>query len=250
MFPFFYFDFSLLIAFAINFCLILLFHRVPVLTRSGYLHAGALGTILLASIGLRAWLSVVVYLILGSAVTKLGFYNKQQRGLAESRGGKRGPENVWGSSATGAFLSIIYTLHIWPESLVLIGFASSFSAKLADTFGSEIGKRWGTKTYLISSLRKVQPGTEGAISLEGTIASLIGGFIMAMVMWIFKIISSYESIILITFVALLATLLESFIGALVQNRFRLLNNEIVNSIQTSIAALLSIIIANKLDVIN
>ena len=52
--------------------------------------------------------------------------------------------------------------------LFKVGFASSFSAKLADTFGSEIGKRFGKDTYLITSLKKVERGTEGGISIEGT----------------------------------------------------------------------------------
>ncbi len=36
---------------------------------------------------------------------------------------------------------------IGSATLLLIGFAASFAAKLADTFGSEIGKRWGKTTF-------------------------------------------------------------------------------------------------------
>ena len=53
----------------------------------------------------QGWLAVVIYLALGSLVTRLGFRTKQARGLAEARGGLRGPENVWGSAATGALLA-------------------------------------------------------------------------------------------------------------------------------------------------
>ena len=48
-----------------------------------------------------------------------------------------------------------------PQPLLLVGFAASFAAKLADTFGSEIGKRWGRRAVLITTLRPVPPGTEG-----------------------------------------------------------------------------------------
>ena len=152
------------------------------LTRAGWVHAGILGTVLWGGIGWTAWLSVVAYLGLGSLVTKLGWQNKQQRGLEEARGGRRGPENVWGSAATGAALALLIGAGVEPRSLLLIGFAASFAAKLADTFGSEIGKRWGRTTVLITTLRPVAPGTEGAISLEGTLASAVGSVLMTAVM--------------------------------------------------------------------
>ena len=58
-----------------------------------------------------------------------------------------------------------------------VGFAASFAAKLADTFGSEIGKRFGKDTYLITSFEKVDRGTEGGVSLEGTLASFFGSIV-------------------------------------------------------------------------
>ena len=42
-----------------------------------------------------------------------------------------------------------------PKPLLLVGFSASFAAKLADTFGSEIGKRYGRTTVLITTLRRV-----------------------------------------------------------------------------------------------
>jgi uncharacterized membrane protein len=52
------------------------------------------------------------------------------------------------------------------RTLLLTGFAASFAAKLADTFGSEIGKRWGRHTVLITTLRPV-PSRLMAPSLPG-----------------------------------------------------------------------------------
>jgi len=92
-------------AFLINFLLILFAQRLPFLTKKGWFHAGVLGTVLLGSIGWMGWVSVCIYLLLGTLVTKIGYQNKASRGLAEARGGKRGPENVWGSAATGCSLA-------------------------------------------------------------------------------------------------------------------------------------------------
>ena len=92
----------------VNSALILPATRVPLLTPAGWLHAWILGTVLGATLGWRGWLAVVLYLLLGSAVTKIGYRRKAALGIAEARGGRRGPENVWGSAATGTLLAIIY----------------------------------------------------------------------------------------------------------------------------------------------
>ena len=215
--------------------------RAPLLTPRGWVHAAALGTILWGCLGPAGWLAVVAYLALGSLVTRLGFERKQQQGLAEARGGRRGPENVWGSAATGALLALLTPL-LAPAArpVLLVGFVASFAAKLADTFGSEIGKRWGRHTVLITSLRPVPAGTEGAVSLEGTAASLAGGLLMTLIGAGLGLVPPQLPLLaLLTAVALVATLIESLIGATAQRRWRCLSNELVNGLQTAIAALLA-----------
>lgn len=232
-----------LLALALNAVLVALAQRpaqrLPLLTRAGWVHAGILGSLLWGCLGLRGWLAVVVYLALGSLVTRLGFRTKQAKGLAEARGGLRGPENVWGSAATGAMLAGAAALAPAAAPLLLIGFAASFAAKLADTFGSEIGKRWGRHTVLITTLRPVAPGTEGAISLEGTTASLLGSALMAALMLALGLLAGSGTWLLVTLVGLASTLIESLIGASAQQRWGWLSNELVNGLQTAIAALLA-----------
>ena len=231
-----------LTALLINAVLISFAQTTSLLTRAGWVHAGILGTVLWGGIGWTAWLSVVAYLGLGSLVTKLGWQNKQQRGLEEARGGRRGPENVWGSAATGAALALLIGAGVEPRSLLLIGFAASFAAKLADTFGSEIGKRWGRTTVLITTFQPVAPGTEGAISLEGTLASAVGSVLMTAVMAGLGLLPNWSCWILVAGVGLKATLAESVLGAVAQDRFSWLSNELVNALQTLLAAALAMVL--------
>jgi uncharacterized protein (TIGR00297 family) len=227
-------------ALIVNTVLIALAQRLPLLTRWGWVHAGILGTVLWGSLGWTGWLSVVLYLGLGSAVTKLGFSDKQRRGLAEARGGCRSPLNVWGSAATGASLALLIAAGLEPKPWLLAAFAASFAAKLADTFGSEIGKRWGRTPRLITTLRRVDPGTEGAISMEGTLASAVGSLLMAVVMWALALLPSLSWIWLVAVVGLVATLAESVLGAVAQTRLSWMSNELVNALQTSFAAVLMV----------
>lgn len=228
------------VALLLNTALIALAQRVPVLTPAGWVHAGALGTVLWGTLGPIGWLVVVLYLVVGSLVTRIGYRQKSASGLAEGRGGRRGPENVWGSALVGTVLAMLIPLATAPwRPLLLLGFAASFAAKLADTCGSEIGKRWGRHTVLITSLRPVPPGTEGAISLQGTAASLAGSALMASIALATGLIPGWPQWLLVSGVGLTATVLESLIGATIQSRWSWLTNEVVNALQTLIAALLA-----------
>ena len=227
------------IGFCINFILIYISFKIPLMTKSGWISAGILGTILWGCLYWQGWMSVVIYLLSGSIVTKLGYKFKKEQGIAEKRGGRRGPENVWGSAATGLFFAIMTKFTVANVVLFKVGFAASFSAKLADTFGSEIGKRFGKDTYLITSLKKVERGTEGGISIEGTLASILGSIFMAFIMLRLSIISTKYHFIVVIVSGFLATLSESIIGAKFQNKYKL-SNELVNAIQTSIASVFSI----------
>lgn len=230
-----------LLGFLINFILISLFFRVPLMTKGGWISAGVLGSILWGCLSWQGWSSVVIYLLLGSLVTKIGYKFKNEKGIAEKRGGKRGPENVWGSAATGLFFAIMVKLNFTNLVFYKIGFAASFAAKLADTFGSEIGKRFGRNTYLITSFRKVERGTEGGISLEGTAASALGAIFMSLIMFILNIISTKYQFLIVAISGFLATISESFIGAKFQDKYKL-SNELVNSIQTSISSIIAIFV--------
>ena len=230
-------------ALVFNAVLIGLAQRLPLLTPAGWCHAGLLGTVLWGSLGWRGWMAVVAYLGFGSLVTKLGFARKQDLGLAEARGGRRGPENVWGSALTGLVLALLIAMRLGPTQGLLIGFAASFAAKLADTFGSEIGKRWGRTTLLITSLRPVPPGTEGAVSLEGTAASALGSLLMTLVVVALGLIPSAQAAAVVVVVGFIATLLESLLGAVGQGRWPWLSNELVNGLQTAWAAGLAMFVA-------
>ena len=230
-----------LLGILINFILISLFYRIPLMTKAGWISAGLLGSILWGCFSWQGWSAVVIYLLLGSLVTKIGYKFKNEKGIAEKRGGKRGPENVWGSAATGLFFAIMFKLNFTNLVFYKIGFAASFAAKLADTFGSEIGKRFGRNTYLITSFRKVERGTEGGISLEGTAASALGAIFMSLIMFFLTIISTKYQILIVAISGFLATITESFIGAKFQDKYKL-SNELVNSIQTSISSIIAIFV--------
>jgi uncharacterized protein (TIGR00297 family) len=127
------------------------------------------------------------------------------------------------------------------SDLYLLAYVASLSTKLADTFASEIGKAYGKTTFLITTLQRVEPGTEGAVSAEGTAASVVGGLLLSLVGYAVGLIGT-PAIAISTTAAFLATMAESLIGATLQERkgFEWMTNEVVNFFNTLIGAGLAI----------
>jgi uncharacterized protein (TIGR00297 family) len=224
---------------------------MTMLTPTGFAHSLALGTMLWTSLGYRGWTVCVLYLFLGQLVTKIGFDTKQTLGIAEGRGGRRGPENVWGSALTGtlcaaaaaqALLLQSSTFLGLSSSVWILGYVASLATKLADTFASEIGKAYGKTTFLITTLQSVPRGTEGAISLEGTLASIVGGLLLSVYAYlVVGLIPSVQGLGVATLAAFLATMVESWIGATLQGKkgLRWMTNEVVNFFNTLIGAIIA-----------
>lgn len=78
---------------------------------------------------------------------------------------------MWGSSIAGV-LCAWGAIVTGNYDLFQLGFVASFCSKLSDTVSSEIGKAYGKTTYLITTMRLVPAGTEGAVSAEGTLAGV------------------------------------------------------------------------------
>ncbi|UZQ56240.1 TIGR00297 family protein [Trichothermofontia sichuanensis B231] len=215
------------------------------LTPMGLAHAWLLGVLLWGTLGWPGYLVVMFYFLVGSAVTRIGLAAKEAAGIAEARAGARGPENVWGSALTATVLALMTLLPPAylpiPIPLLLLGYVASFSTKLSDTCASEVGKAYGQRTFLITTFQAVPRGTEGAVSLEGTLAGIVASLAIATLGWAVHLIDGV-GVLLCAIAALVATSLESVIGATLQTRFAWLTNEVVNGINTTIGALVAILL--------
>jgi len=217
------------------------------LTPAGYLHAWGLGVLVWGCLGWAGYGVVMVYFLVGSGATRIGMVRKEAAGIAEARSGARGPENVWGSALVGAICALAaWALATWGTSavvlrwvpLLLLGYVSSFSTKLSDTMASEVGKAYGQRTFLITTFKPVPAGTEGAVSLEGTLAGVAGAAVIALAGWGVGLMP-LAGVGMCLGAAFVATNAESLIGATLQTRWDWLTNEQVNILNTAIGAALA-----------
>lgn len=249
------------------------------LTPAGVVHAGMLGVVVWGCLGWPGYAVVGFYFLVGSGVTRIGLARKEAAGIAEKRSGARGPENVWGSAAVAAICAIAVGSLTWlapasaspaiapalpsrfvaltnpiaavtqstvpPTSaiaLLCLAYVASFSTKLSDTCASEVGKAYGRRTFSLLTLQPVPPGTEGAVSLEGTLAGIGGSIAQGLVGLAVGMISPL-GLVWCAIAAFVATTAESLIGATLQPRFAWLTNEWVNGINTAIGAIVAVALA-------
>ncbi|KAM1228684.1 hypothetical protein ACFX2J_007755 [Malus domestica] len=220
------------------------------LSASGIGAAFLLGTLTWRAFGASGFLLVAAYFVLGTAVTKVRMKQKEAEGVAEKRKGRRGPGSVIGSSAAGcvcAFLSILGVGGSRYSRLWQLGFVASFCTKLSDTVSSEMGKAYGKTTYLVTTLKVVPRGTEGAVSIEGTFAGLLAAILLAFVGCAMGEVSAPEAMICVI-ASQIANLGESIIGAALQDKegFGWLNNDAVNVINISMGSILAVLMRRVL----
>lgn len=212
------------------------------LTPAGIVHSWVLGVLIWGTLGWQGYLVVMFYFLVGSLVTRIGIEQKEAEGIAEKRSGARGPENVWGSALVGTLCAVGTLLVSAPyRQLLLLGYVASFSTKLSDTTASEIGKAYGKRTFLITTLQPVARGTEGAVSLEGTLAGVVGSAAIALLGWAVGLID-LTGIAFCVVAAFIATNLESVIGATLQSKFDWMTNEVVNIFNTLIGAIAAVLL--------
>ncbi len=58
----------------------------------------------------------------------------------------------------------------------------------ADTVSSEIGQAFGGHPVMLTTMRRVEPGTDGAVSVLGSVAGVVAGAAVALAgMWALRL---------------------------------------------------------------
>ncbi|WP_323190604.1 DUF92 domain-containing protein [Halostella sp. PRR32] len=157
---------------------------------SGMLSGVFLGllTIVLGGIG---WFAVIiVFFGIGGLSTKFRYEEKAQRGVAEKNEGARGSSNVFSNAAVALAAVLAYAaapIHLpvgdgtgIAGGIFLYAFAGSISTAMSDTLSSEIGGVFD-RPRLITTLKPVDPGTDGAVTWQGELAGTAGATLIALV---------------------------------------------------------------------
>jgi uncharacterized protein (TIGR00297 family) len=227
-------------AMGVNLAFAWLGYRATTVSASGAIGGAIVGAIIYATSGPGAWTFLFITFVAASAASRLGLKRKTLLGIAEERGGRRGAGNAVANCGVAAVAAIaaVTTPHPTPA---LLAFVAALTAGSSDTVASEVGKAWGRSTFLVTSLRSVKPGTPGAMSLEGTAAGLVAALALAAIGAALGL-APRPAIVPIAIAATVGALVESALGATLEGP-GILNNDMLNFINTAIAAAVVLAIA-------
>jgi uncharacterized protein (TIGR00297 family) len=138
---------------------------------------------------LRSGLTPLVLLfVLTFLATRAGRQRKTVAGLAEERRGRNAGQVIanlsvaaicasplWGWTLAGDKSGLIANGSVWMKAMCLAALVEA----TADTASSEIGQAFGGLPVMITTLRRVAAGTDGAVTAFGSCAGVAGGAAVA-----------------------------------------------------------------------
>ncbi len=186
--------------------------------------AGSAVAFIMAVRDLRMFLALLMVFVVTLVATRIGYARKQQLRVAEPPGGRTAAQAM--ANLGIAALIVAIAPAGWPV-LALAALAEA----AADTGSSEIGMAFPGKTVLITTLKPVAAGTDGGISLVGTVAALFGAGAVAMAAIIPHLVPAIAAVPIVG-AALFGTLVDSLLGAIFERRGKL-DNDLVNLFSTA-----------------
>ncbi|HEY6253030.1 MAG TPA: DUF92 domain-containing protein [Candidatus Angelobacter sp.] len=173
------------------------------------------------------WLLLVVFFVT-LAATRAGRLRKQQLQIAEAQRG-RSASQVMANLAVASLLLAIPRF----DSAHLLALAA-LAEVAADTTSSEIGAASSTRTVLITSWKDVPPGTDGGISMKGTVAGVFAALITAAFALGLGLVNA-SGMLVVAAAGTAGMLVDSVLGGSLERR-GYLNNDVVNLVSTAAAA--------------
>src|SRR3712207_1267609 len=206
-------------------------------SRRGALGGFLVGTLIYACLGPQGFAILALFVVGGSLLTRLGYGRKRRAGTAEAADGRRGARNALANCSVALICALLASLT--SSQAFTAAFVASLGAAFADTAESEVGQLYGRAPRLVTTLRTVPPGTDGAVSLPGTLAGLLAAALTATLGSALGLVGDANSMILVILAAFLGTVADSLLGALTPR----LGNETTNVLCTLTAALLTLSLA-------
>ncbi|MDO9045040.1 MAG: TIGR00297 family protein [Methanobacteriaceae archaeon] len=198
----------------------------------GSLFMVIMGLIIILSAGFNWLLLILIFLILGLVSTKYKHQYKKELGVYE---GTRSAKNV----ISNGLVPFVMAAFGYYDGFVG-GFIGSVATATADTMASEVGV---TQTpRLVTTLKKVAPGTDGGISVLGTAAGILGAGLIGIFAYLLGILPDPFVCLKISIIAgTVGCFMDSFLGAIFERR-NYITNEHVNLLATLTGAFLGIIL--------
>jgi uncharacterized protein (TIGR00297 family) len=213
-------------------------YAVRGVTTSGAIAGAAMCFLLYTAVGSRAVAVLVIIFLLAWLSTRFGYQKKQRLGTAEARSGRTASQVV-ANLSLGTACACAYA-GTNGKSVFLLAMAAAFSEAAADTVSSEFGQATSKSARLVTTWETVPAGTNGGISLPGTIAGISATIVVSVSCAIFGLVS-WKWAAFSALAGAIGMIADSFLGALLEQR-RIMNNDAVNFAGTTFAAIAALLL--------
>jgi uncharacterized protein (TIGR00297 family) len=193
--------------------------------------AGAVVAFLMASRDLAMFWMLLVVFAVTLAATRLRGPRKKQLQVAESENG-RSASQVMANLGIAGLIMAAPAFQAW-RLLALAALAEA----AADTVSSEVGTAFRGRAVLITNWRAVEPGVDGGVSLNGTLAALSAAGIVALCGGAMGLANPIQMLI-IAGAGTLGMFIDSFLGGGFEGPGYLTNDQ-VNLLGTASAVLIA-----------
>ena len=224
-------------AIVITFCFALTAWTIRGVTIAGAVAGFLVTSTLSLARGPAMFAAVLTVFVLTYAATKMGRSRKQSLQIAERSAG-RDAAQILANVGVAALMGALSQLTHW-KGLFLAGSIAALAEAACDTVSSEAGKALATTARLVTSWERVPAGSDGAISLPGTLLGAIAALVVALEVTATRILNAKFAVIAVL-AAIVGTLTDSLLGATLEHRGWLTNNA-VNLVSTAASALLAIL---------
>ena len=193
-----------------------------------------MGIVIIFSAGVNWLLLIVLFLVMSLLATK--YSKKYKRSLGQFEG-RRTSKNVISNGVVACFMAAFGGYYL----PFVGGFIGAIATATSDTLASEIGVL-DPHPRLITTLQKVDPGTNGAVSVLGTAIGIVGAAIIGVAAYLLGIMPNPLLAIGVAIISgTVGCFMDSILGAVFENR-HLITNEHVNLIATIVGALAGILL--------
>ena len=188
-----------------------------------------MGIVIIFSAGVNWLCLIVLFLVMSLLATK--YSKKYKRSLGQFEG-RRTSKNVISNGVVACFMAAFGGYYL----PFVGGFIGAIATATADTLASEIGVL-DPHPRLITTLQKVDPGTNGAVSPLGTGIAIVGAAIIGIAAYILGVIDNPLSAIIVSVISgVVGCFMDSILGALFENQ-GYITNEHVNLLATIVGAI-------------
>ncbi len=196
-------------------------YRKKSVSPSGAVVGFILGAAIFLAGGFSGWIVLGVFFVSSTIVGKLTDSRKHRLAHIHEKGSTRDGMQAFSNAGPAALSMVGYLLT--GQGVFLVGFLGSMATANGDTWSSELGVLSKKDPVSLLTLRRVVPGTSGAVSLLGFVASALGSLLIvvsAIGLYVFYGGFTPGTIALVFAGGIIGGLFDSLLGALLQGQYK------------------------------